>query len=43
MALGKFKMALRDFEAVRKARPKDSTAIVSSHCYLVSRQCSCIV
>lgn len=29
MALGKFKLALRDFEAVKKAKPRDPDALVS--------------
>ena len=27
MALGKFKLALKDFEAVKRARPRDSDAV----------------
>ena len=27
MALGKFKLALKDFEAVKRARPKDTDAL----------------
>lgn len=29
MALGKFKLALRDFETVKKRRPRDPDALVS--------------
>ena len=39
MALGKFKQALRDFEAVKKARPKDPDAIVKyNECSKIVRQ-----
>ena len=29
MALGKFKLALKDFEAVKKAKPRDPDAIIA--------------
>ena len=39
MALGKFKLALRDFEAVKKARPKDPDAAAKfNECSKIVRQ-----
>ena len=39
MAIGKFKQALKDFEAVTKARPRDKDALAKySECNKVVRQ-----
>ena len=39
MALGKFKQALRDFEAVKRARPKDPDALTKfNECSKIVRQ-----
>ena len=39
MALGKFKLALKDFEAVKRAKPKDSDAITKyNECNKIVRQ-----
>lgn len=39
MALGKFKLALRDFEAVKRARPRDRDAIAKyTECNKIVKQ-----
>ena len=39
MALGKFKLALKDFEAVKKVRPRDKDALAKyAQCNKVVRQ-----
>ena len=39
MALGKFKLALRDFEAVKRARPRDRDAITKyTECNKIVKQ-----
>ena len=39
MTPGKFKLALKDFEAVKKVRPRDKDAITK---YTLSREVNCI-
>ena len=38
MALGKFKLALRDFESVKKAKPRDPDAQVHYNLYTLGLQ-----
>ena len=39
MALGKFKLALKDFEAVKRARPRDKDALMKyTECNKIVRQ-----
>ena len=39
MALGKFKLALKDFEAVKRARPRDSDALAKfTECNKIVKQ-----
>ena len=39
MALGKFKLALRDFEAVKRARPRDRDAVAKyTECNKIVKQ-----